>query len=415
MSGQPRDRGGATVVLVVLFAGAFCMGCAEMLVMGMLDLISSDLDVSVPQAGRLVTAYALGTAVGGPVLALLTAAMDRRAVLRLAGTVFVGFNLLPVMVADYSLFLVARVAVGAAQGLFIAGAMTAAAAVASAGRAGRAMGLVIAGFAAASAFGLPLGTLLGQALGWRSAFAAVVILGFAVLVAVHLLVPAVPAAHDGLARDQVRHAFAPRVLALLALFVLVFAAVQSALTYLVPYLRTVTDVSGPAVVVFLLAFGVATTVGSAVGSRFADDHATRSLVVGTGGLTLSLVAMSWGGGRLTIAALAVFGVGLFAMGLAPALQQRVMVLAGPGAAVAASLPGAAGNAGDAVGSLVGGFAIEHAGIPAAVLTAAVLAAAATVLATLVGRLRPEQPLTDAAPGTGPHLTSTGAGPEAGTH
>jgi MFS transporter, DHA1 family, inner membrane transport protein len=393
-------RGGTRSVLVVLFLGAFAMGSAEMLVVGMLDLISADLAVSVPAAGALVTAFALGMAIGGPLLALVTAHLDRRAVL--VGTVvaFALLNLVPVLVADYTLFLVSRAGVGAVEGLFIAASVTAVEGVVPRDRAGRAMGVVITGFAAASALGMPLGTLAGQELGWRASFAALVVLGVGVLLAAVLVLPSVPTARASrTAGAQLRHAFAPRVLALLALCCLVFAGVQSALTYLVPYLGGVTGVTGSAVVAGLFAFGVATTVGSAAGARFADAHAARALVGGTVGLTVSLLTMFLFGGQVVVAVLAIVGIGLFAMGMAPAMQSRVMSLAGPGAALAASLPASAANAGDAVGALLGGAAIGQAGLAAAALAGAVVAATAVAVAIATGRLRPAVPAAEVTPWT----------------
>ena len=203
------------LVLAVLFVGAFVMGCAEMLVVGLLDLIATDLAVSVPAAGALVTANALGLAIGGPLLTFLTTRLDRRSVLLGAMTVFVLANLLPALVADYPLFVAARVVIGAAQGLFIAAAITTATSLVPPERAGRAMAVVISGFATASAFGLPVGTLLGQAVGWRGSFAAVVVVGAVVLAVAVAVLPSVPTSHESRAVGQARHAFAPRVLAVL--------------------------------------------------------------------------------------------------------------------------------------------------------------------------------------------------------
>ena len=261
------------LVLTVLFTGAFVMGCAEMLVVGMLDLVAADLSVSLSAAGALVTANALGLAVGGPLLTFLTTRLDRRLVLLSTTTVFVLANLLPALGADYSVFLVARFVVGAAQGLFIAAAIVTATSVVRPERAGRAMAVVITGFAMASAVGLPVGTLLGQAVGWRGSFAAVVGIGAMVLVAAVLVIPSRPTPADSGALGQARYAFAPRVLAVLAFAMLVFAGIQSALTYLVPFLDEVSGVSGSAVSLFLLAYGVATAVGSFGGGRFADANA----------------------------------------------------------------------------------------------------------------------------------------------
>ncbi|HEY6801591.1 MAG TPA: MFS transporter [Agromyces sp.] len=376
------------VVLATLFAGAFVMGCAEMLVVGMLDLITVDLAVSVPEAGALVTANALGLAIGGPLLTLLTTRFDRRRVLLATLVVFVLANLLPALGAEYGVFLVARVGIGAVQGLFIAAAMVTATSIVPPDRAGRAMAVIITGFASASALGLPLGTLLGQAVGWRGSFAAVVAAGALILAIAAVVLPSVPTAGESGAAGQARFAFAPRVLAVLALAVLVFAALQSAVTYLVPFLAGVTDVSGPMVGAYLLAYGVATTVGSFVGGRFADVNATRALVVGAAGVTAALLVMFALGGNPVAVAVAVLGVGFFGMATGPSLQHRVVSLAGPGAPLAASLPASAVNAGIAGGAFAGGVAIDFGGIPAAPLIGVAIGVVAIVAAWATGFLKP---------------------------
>jgi DHA1 family inner membrane transport protein len=385
-----------SLVLAVLFAGALVMGSAEMLVVGLLDLIAADLAVSVPGAAVLVTANALGLAVGGPLLTFLTTRFDRRHVLLAATTGFVVGNLLPAFAADYPLFVAARVVIGAAQGLFIAAAITTATSIVPPERAGRAMAVVISGFATASALGLPLGTLLGQAVGWRGSFVAVVVAGTLVLMGAVAVLPSVPTSQESRAIGQARYAFAPRVLAVLGLCFLIFTAIQSALTYLVPFLDEVTGVGGSAVGAFLLAYGIATTFGSSVGGRFADLNAARTLTLGTIGVTGSLVAMRVFGASPLLMAFAVLGVGLFGMGMAPSMQHRVVSLAGAGAPLASSLPASAVNAGIAFGSYAGGVAIDGAGVSAAVVTGAVVAALAIVAAWATSMLRPA-PAAPAAP------------------
>jgi MFS transporter, DHA1 family, inner membrane transport protein len=377
-----------SLVLAVLFGGAFVMGCAEMLVVGLLDLIATDLAVSVPAAGALVTANALGLAIGGPLLTLLTIRVNRRRLLLIAMTVFVLANLLPALAADYPLFVTARVVIGAVQGLFIAAAITTATSIVAPERSGRAMAVVISGFATASALGLPVGTLLGQAVGWRGSFAAVVAVGVVVLAFAVVVLPSVPTTHESRAMGQARYAFAPRVLAVLALCFLIFTAIQSALTYLVPFLTKVTGVPGPMLSAFLLAYGVATTLGSSAGGRFADANAARSLIIGTIGVTASLVTMYVFGGSAPLAALAVLGIGLFGMGMAPSMQHRIVSLAGPGAPLASSLPASAVNAGIAFGTFAGGLAIDGGGVRAAVFTGAVVAGIAVVAAWATSFLRP---------------------------
>jgi DHA1 family inner membrane transport protein len=375
------------LVLVLLFVGAFVMGCAEMLVVGLIDLIAADLSVSLSAAGALVTANALGLAIGGPVLTFLTTRLDRRAVLLGSTVVFVLLSLLPVFGAGYHAFLAARVVIGAVQGLYIAAAMVTATSIVPPERRGRAMALVISGFATASALGLPLGTLLGQAVGWRGSFGAVVAIAAVVLVAAVIVLPSVPTPRESRAVGQARHALAPRVLALLGLCALIFIAIQSALTYVVPFLSEVTGISGPVVSAYLLAHGVATTLGSAAGGRFADANARRSLIAGTVGVTASLLAMLLFGAHPVVAAAGILGMGLFGMGMAPSMQHRVVSLAGAGAPLAASLPASAVNAGIAIGSFAGGVAIDRAGVPAAVLTGAVVAAVSVVAAWATSHLK----------------------------
>lgn len=387
----PTLRARAGTVLAVLFAGAFVMGCAEMLVVGIIDLIAADLNVSVPAAGALVTANALGLAIGGPLLTFLTTRFDRRRVLLAATTVFIVANLLPAMVADYPVLLVARVVIGVVQGLFIAAAMTTATRIVPPERTGRAMAVIISGFAMASALGLPAGTLLGQAIGWRGAFAAVVVAGLVVLMVAAIALPSVPTPRASGAVAQARHAFAPRVLAVLAVSLLTFAAMLAAITYLVPFLNQVTDVSGPAVTVFLLVYGAATAIGSFAGGRFADADAARTLIVGAIGVTLSLAAWLLVGSNPWFVAAAVFGVGLFGMATGPSIQHRVVALAGPGAPLASSLPASAVNVGIAFGALAGGAAIDAGGVQLAVVAASVIAIVAVAAAWATRALKP--PLT----------------------
>ncbi|MGK3952038.1 MFS transporter [Microbacterium sp. I2] len=377
-----------TVVLAILFAGAFVMGCAEMLVVGMIDLIAADLSVSLSAAGALVTANALGLAVGGPLLTFALTRFDRRAVLLGAICAFILANLVPVLTADYTLFVIARVVIGGVQGLFIAAAMVTATTIVPPQRAGRAMALIIGGFAMSSAVGMPLGTLLGQAIGWRGSFAGVVAVGLVVLVIAFLVLPSVPASGEHRALGQARHAFAPRVLAVLGVSLLTFAAMLSAITYLIPFLDQVTGTTGAVATAYLLVYGVATAIGSFAGGRFADANAALTLIVGAVGVGLSLTVLVVFGANPIVAGAAVFGVGLFGMGTGASIQHRVVSLAGPGAPLASSLPASAVNAGIALGAFAGGVALDSAGVAAAVVAGIALAVLAIGAAWATSAVRP---------------------------
>jgi DHA1 family inner membrane transport protein len=380
--------GRANLALATLFLGAFVLGSSELLVVGVLNLIAADLRVSIPAAGALVTAYALGLAAGGPVLTALTIKLNRRTVLIGALILFVLGTLVAVLTASYGLFVVARAFTGAVQGLFIAAAFAAGMSVVPPERAGRAISAVISGFAVSAATGVPLGTLVGQALGWRSSFTAIVVLAAIALIATLALVPSVPGAGGG-AVNQARYALAPRVLAVLGHFFLVFASVYAALTYIVPFLEGVTGVSGASISAFLLAYGAATAVGSFGGGRFADEDAARTLIVATVGVAASLLALYLVGTIAFLVAPVLVALGLFAMGMAPpSLQYRIVSLAGPGDALAQSLPASAANAGIAFGSVAGGVAIGGSTASSAVVTGLIIAVIAIAVAWATSFLKP---------------------------
>lgn len=391
MLGQSRSAAGRSrvaIALGALFTGTLVMGCAEMLVMGMLDLMAADLAVPVSAVGVLVSANALGIAIGGPMLTFLTTRLDRRPVLLAALMVFIGLNLLPALGAGLETFIAARVVIGGVEGLFIAAAITTATSIVPAERAGRAMAVVISGFAVSGAVGMPLGRMLGEAVGWRVSFLAVVLAGTAVLLISWLVLPRVATEGEVGMLGQLRLAFAPRVLAVLAVGVLLFAGVSAALTYLVPFLDGVAGVSGPWIGVCLMGYGIAAATGSFAGGAFADAGAARALTIGTIGVSVSLVAMMLWGANPVVAILAVLGLGMCSAGITTPWQHRVEHLAGPGAILAASLPASVANLGDAIGAFTGGHAINIGGVDTAILTAAVLATLAIAAAIASRSLRP---------------------------
>jgi DHA1 family inner membrane transport protein len=301
--------------------------------------------------------------------------------------VFALAYLVPVLLPSYGLFVAARVIAGAVQGLFIATAFMTGTALVPPQRAGRAISSIISGVAVSAAFGVPLGTLAGQALGWRSSFTAIIVLAVVAMVATVALVPSVSGVGGGVG-GQARHAFAPRVLAVLALNLLVFASLYSALTYIVPFLERVTGISGALISLFLLAYGVATAVGSAGGGRFADKNAARTLVVATTGTAVVLLALYAAGPIPVLVALVMAALGLFGFGMVPSLQLRVVNLAGPGGQLASSLPASAANVGIALGPLAGGLAFGNFGASAPVLSGLIIAVIGIAAAGATSSLRP---------------------------
>ncbi len=364
------------LALATLALGEFVIGTAELVVVGVLDLVADDMSVSISAAGLLVTAYALGISIGGPILTLLTTQVSRRALLCSALTVFVGGNLLVAVAASFEMLLVARVITGSIHGLFVGVASVVAAGLVSPQRQGRAVSMVFGGIAVSTVLGVPLGTLVGQAIGWQAAFLGIVGLGVAALAATLAFVPPVAARGSGNFAGQTRAAFAPRVLAMLAIGLLLLGGQFTAFTYLAPFLDEVTDVAGGQVSLYLLIFGVASTVGVVLGGRAADRNPTRTLVTATALLVAALLALYLLGSSPILAGLAIAAWGLVGFGLVPAFQLRVITLAGSGGDLAATLGASAVNAGIAGGALIGGWALAAHGVDAVVLTGALICALA---------------------------------------
>jgi DHA1 family inner membrane transport protein len=288
----------------------------------------------------------------------------------------------PLVTSSAALFLTTRFAAGALHGLFIGVAFAVAGALVPPERTGRAIGIVLGGISVSTALGVPLGTLVGQAMGWRAGFAGVALLGLGALLALLRVVPAVAVSGGGRASVQARHAFAPRVLAVLGTGLLILGGQYSVLTYITPFLQERTGVSSAAVSAFLLAYGVATAVGVFAGGWAADRSATRALVLGNAALVVALGLLH------LVAAIPVLVVwGVVGMGLVPSLQYRVLELAGPGRDLAATLPASALNAGIALGALAGGWTLDAFGAGGPLITGLVVTAVALPAAWATSALR----------------------------
>jgi DHA1 family inner membrane transport protein len=367
------SRGNAA--LAALGVAAFVFGTAEFVIVGVLNLVARDLHVSVSTAGQLVMAYALGISIGGPIVTVATSRLDRRTLLIAALIVFILANVVMVVARDFGApLLLARFIPGAMHGLFVGVASIVAARLAPPGQQGAAMSKVFGGVAVATVLGVPLGTFAAQLLGWRIAFVGIIALGVIALLGVYALIPASGRREGGSIKQQARAAFAPRVLAMLGIGMILMGGQFTAFTYMAPYLSEVTGVSGKMISAFLLAYGAASAVGMFVGGALADRNATRTLIVANVLLIIALGALYLFGSIPAFTAVALGAWGLVGFGLIPALQLRVVGLAGSGADLAATLSASAINAGIAAGSLIGGWVLARYGADSVVLLAAALCA-----------------------------------------
>ncbi|MET9377890.1 MFS transporter [Streptomyces sp. NPDC002992] len=349
----PRARR-STRALAVLGLSAFVVGTAEFAVIGVLDRMAESLHVSAATAGLLVTAYAIGVCLGGPLLTALTLRLPRRLLLAAALGVYAVANAVAALWADFTVVVVVRVLAGAVHGLFVGAASAAAAALVPAERKGRAVAVVFGGIAAANLLGVPLATFAGQVLPWQYAFAGIAALACTALLLTWAAVPPSATGGQQALRAQFRHVAKAPVMALLAIAVLIFCGQFTAFTQLSGYLQDVVGVQGGAVGLYLLVFGAAGSAGTALGGYLADRAAGTTVIAATVVLALVLTTLFLLGERPVAVAVCVAVWGLAGFGLAPALQLRTIRRAGPGGDLAATLGASAGNAGIAVGAAVAG-------------------------------------------------------------
>ncbi|MFG3706447.1 MFS transporter [Micromonospora sp. NPDC047670] len=394
---QAVSRVRGNLALTALFFATFVLGSTELVIVGVLDLIAADTGVTVSAAGALVTAYALGLSIGGPVLTALTIRVQRQTLLWASMLVFLLATVAMVATASFELLLAARVVAGSLHGVFIAAAFATLGSLVPADRMGQAISVVIGGIAVSTAMGVPVGTMVGRTLGWRGSFIMIAGVGVVVLVGLLLLIPKVAANQALGLRSQARSAFAPRVLVMLAIGMLLLGGQFTVFTYITPFLLEVTGISGAQVSGFLLAYGVATAIGTFVGGWAADRDASRTLLTANVVLLLSLGLLYLTGTVPAVVAVALLAWGLVGFGLVPALQYRVATLAGPARDLAASLPASAVNAGIAAGALLGGWTLTSNGLSAVVAAGLLMCLAGLPLTWLTARWG--TPSTDSGPTT----------------
>ncbi|GAA4365437.1 MFS transporter [Actinomadura verrucosospora] len=370
--------------LFSLMLVVFGLTTGEFVIAGILPDVAADLGVSVPAAGRLVSAYALGMIVGGPVVTVLTARVPRKPLVTGLIAVSVLGNLGSALAPNYPVLLAARFAAGLVVATFFAVAIATAASTAPAGRESSTIAKVALGLNLGIILGAPLGTVIGQTLGWRATFGAVAALTAAGLLMVLRFVPALPAAATGPLWGELR-VFAGRDVRLaIALTALGNVGVVTVFTYIAPLLTEVSGFPEGAVPVLLLVYGAGAVAGNFLGGRLSDRALMPSLAWLLGALAGAL-ALFWAvGGVRPLAAVMTFALGLLAFAILPGMQTRVLTTAGaaPTLAVAVNASGfqvAAAFAGWLGGTLIGDGPGPRSLFPvAAALTVAGLAVAVRI-------------------------------------
>jgi len=374
------------VSLLALALSAFAIGTTEFVIMGLLPNVANDLQVTIPLAGWLISGYALGVAIGAPIMAVLTAKLPRKKTLLLLMTIFIVGNLMCALSYSYGFLMLARVITALCHGAFFGIGAVVAANLVAPNRRASAVALMFTGLTLANVLGVPLGTALGQALGWRSTFWAVAIIGVASLFALY---KKLPDTKDEEPTDLRKEMGALRGLGLwLSLSITVFfsAAMFALFTYIAPMLTEITGVSEHGVSWTLLLIGLGLTIGNVLGGRLADWRLGATLTLIFLLIAIFSALFSWTSVNLLAAEMTLFFWAMVSFAAVPALQINVVTYGKNAPNLVSTLNIAAFNVGNALGAWVGGAVIARGlGLTAVPLAAGALGLVGFVLCVITFR------------------------------
>ncbi len=384
------DRNRSIFALLALAVSAFAIGTTEFVSVGLLPLISQDLDISVSTAGLTVSLYALGVMIGAPILTSLTSRMPRKSLLLWIMLVFIVGNSIAAIATSVTTLLIARVIAAFSHGVFMSIGSTIAADLVPENRRASAISIMFTGLTVATITGVPFGTFIGQQFGWRFAFVAIVIIGIVGLITNSILVPSdLRKSTSTTIRDQVRLVTSGRILLVLSITALGYGGTFVVFTYLSPLLQTITGFTQGTTVIILLVYGVAIAIGNMIGGKLSNKNPINALFYMFIAQAIVLFALTFTAPFKFAGLVTIFSMGLFAFMNVPGLQVYVVMLAErfvPSAVdVASAMNIAAFNAGIALGAYVGGVVTDSIGLIHTAWVGAVMVVIAVII-TGIGRI-----------------------------
>jgi predicted MFS family arabinose efflux permease len=380
------------LALWALTLSAFAIGTTEFVIVGLIPTIAASLQVSVPSAGLLVSLYAVGVAVGAPVLTALTGRVPRKLLLLGLMLMFTAGNLVAWMAPGYEALMAARVLTGLAHGVFFSIGSTIATSLVPKEKAASAIALMFSGLTVALVTGVPLGTFIGQNFGWQTTFLAVALLGVIAFAGIALLVPnSIARGKPASLLTQAAVLKKPRLLLVYAMTTLGYGGTFIAFTYLAPILQQVAGFSAGMVGLVMLVYGVSVAFGNIWGGKLADRKGpVRALQIVFALLAAVLLVLQFTAANKVAVLVTVLAWGAVAFGNVPGLQVYVVQRASRDAPqavdVASGLNIAAFNVGIALGAWGGGLIVERVGLMGTPWIGALIVVGAFLLTTLAGRL-----------------------------
>ncbi|MFD9515714.1 MFS transporter [Streptomyces sp. NPDC059979] len=373
--------------LLALTLCVFCIGTAELLPGGVLPELADDFGVSIPTAGLLIAVYAATMMIGGPLVTGFTRRIPAKALLIGLMVVFIAGSALASTASSYGVLVAARIVCALTHGTFVAVSIVVAAGMVPPEKTASAVSTIVLGYNLATVLGVPLGTLIGQQLGWRSTFGTVTALSVAGTVVICLLLPSVKSEQPGSIRGELRAFGSAGVLMSIVITVLATGGMFTLITYMVPVLIDVSGFSSGAIPVLLIAYGVGSLLGNVVSGRIPARALLPALTGSLGVLTVVCLLFWWVSPQPVLAAAGVFVFAFVTFVAAPGLQTYTLTEASDAPTFSVTVSMSAFGLGAVIGSWYGGVVIDSGLGMRSVAPAAAALVAAAALTTLAWQFR----------------------------
>jgi Arabinose efflux permease len=370
------------ISVLSLTVGAFAIGMTEFVIMGILPNVATDLNVSISAAGQLITMYALGVAVGAPIMTILTSRIPQKQLLCILMLLFILGNGLAVIAPSYAVLMIARMITALTHGTFFGVGAVIASNLVRADKQAGAVSIMMAGLTIANIIGVPIGTYIGQNWGWRASFGAIAIMGVLALIGIMIFIPKLKLSKQVSVLKQISALARPKLLIYLLITALGNAGLFAVFTYITPLLTDITGFAEHHVTWILILFGIGVTVGNIVGGKLADWKLMPSILGLYLTIAVALTIFTFTVHNEITAVITIFLWGAASFAVFPGLQVRIMSLAQAAPALASTSSHSAGNLGNATGAFIGGWVITHLALGALPWVGAILVGLALALGLL---------------------------------
>ncbi|MGY3481607.1 MULTISPECIES: MFS transporter [Staphylococcus] len=360
------------IAIWMLAIGAFAIGMTEFVIMGLLPNIARDFDVSVSQAGQLITGYALGVAIGGPIIVMLTIKWNRKYLLLALMVIFIIGNFAASFSPNYGFMMTSRIITSLAHGSFFGIGSILAASMVKPEKRASAMALMFMGLSMSNILGVPFGTLIGQNFGWPMTFIIISIIGALALIGIIIFVPMKKETVKSSVLNELKILKEKRLWLTLAVTLFGFSSVFAYFTYISTVLIDVSHVQENLISYLLIIFGVGVTLGNVVGGKLADWNLNKALKMIFSVFILYFILLYFVqmNGLLMVAG--IFFFGLIGFSMSPSLQYKSTLISQDAPTLASTLNQSAFNLGNALGAFIGGVVVTNLPVASLSLIAPIL-------------------------------------------